>query len=230
MGMRWRIGDGKSINIYNENWLPGRGSAKVVSLHVHALEGAQVAALINPDTRTWNQNMLQQHFLSFEANRYKLLCEEENASDASSSDSLKQDIFWRCIWKLCILNKIKLFLWRACSNALPTKENLKRRKILDDAKCSACLSAQENTFHAIWSCELLHHIWNPCFNWIRTKHPLIQDVQELVDLVGQRTGNLELLAVVAWFIWNHRNQLRLNEKGLASDKIFQAAKLHLSKF
>lgn len=140
MGMRWRIGDGKSINIYNENWLPGRGSAKVVSPHVHALEGAQVAALINLDTRTWNQNMLQQHFLSFEAYHintiplcwtvqndcliwpacnsgeysiktgYKLLCEEENDSDASSLDSLKQDIFWRRIWKLRIPNKIKLFL------------------------------------------------------------------------------------------------------------------------
>ena len=54
-GMRWRIGDGKSINIYNDNWLPGKGSARVVSPHVSTLEGAHVAALINPDTRTWNQ-------------------------------------------------------------------------------------------------------------------------------------------------------------------------------
>ena len=62
----------KSINIYNENWLPGKGSAKVVSPHAPALEGAQVAALINSDTRTWNQNMLQRHFLSFEADRIKM--------------------------------------------------------------------------------------------------------------------------------------------------------------
>lgn len=49
-------------------------------------------------------------------------------------------------------------------------------------------------------------------------------------MVGQRSDNLELFAVVAWFIWNHRNRLRLNEKGLAIDKIFQAAKLYLSDF
>ena len=115
--------------------------------------------------------MLQQHFLSFEADQiktvslcwtvqkdclrwpacnsgeysvktgYKLLCEEENSSVASSSDRLKHDLFWKCIWKLCIPNKIKLLLWQVCSNALPTKENLKKRKILDDAKCSACHSA-----------------------------------------------------------------------------------------
>ena len=118
-GMRWRIGDGKSINIYNDNWLPGKGSARVVSPYVSTLEGAHVAALINLDTRTWNQNMLQQHFLSFEADRiktiplcwtvqkdcliwlacgngeysvktgYKLLCEEDDPSAASGLDRSK---------------------------------------------------------------------------------------------------------------------------------------------
>ena len=77
---------------------------------------------------------------------YKLLCEEENSSVALSSDRLKQDLFWKRIWKQRIPNKIKLFLWQVCSNALPTKENLKKRKILDDAKCSACHSTQESTF------------------------------------------------------------------------------------
>ena len=117
-----------------------------------------------------------------------------------------------------------------CSNALPTKENLKRRKVLDDAKCSACLSAQESTFHAIWSCELLHQIWNPCFGWVRTEHPRIQEVQELVYLVGLWKESLELFAVVVWFIWNHRNWLRLNEKGIETDRIFSTAKEYLSEF
>ena len=103
---------------------------------------------------------------------------------------------------------------------MPTKENLKKRKVLDDAKCSACLLAQENTLHAIWDCEMLHQIWAPCFNWIRTEYPRVRDAQDLIHLVGQRINSLELFAVVAWFIWNHRNRLRLNEKGLATDIIF----------
>ena len=124
-GMRWRIGDGKSTSIYNDNWLPGRGSAKVVSPHAPTLEGAQVAAFINPDSMTWNQNMLQQHFLSFEADRiksiplcwtiqedcliwpaggsgeysvksgYKILCKNEDSGATSSSDRSEQDLFWK---------------------------------------------------------------------------------------------------------------------------------------
>ena len=55
-------------------------------------------------------------------------------------------------------------------------------------------------------------------------------MQELIHLVGQQTIDLELFAVVAWFIWNHRNRLRLNEKGIATDKILHAAKEYLSDF
>nr|POE83460.1 putative ribonuclease h protein [Quercus suber] len=258
--MRWRIGDGESINVYDDNWLPGKGSAKVLSPQSGALEGARVAALINSDTRTWDQNVLQQHFLSFEACRiraiplcwtdqedsliwpackdgnysakmgYQLLCESEISGVASSSDSSEQSLFWKRIWKLHIPNKIKMFLWRVCSNALPTMANLKKRKILEDANCKACHVAEENTLHAIWDCEKLHHIWFPCFSWVRTEVPQFQDVQELIYLVGQRRDSLELFVVVAWFIWSHRNKLRLNEKGLATDRILQAAKTYLLEF
>ena len=123
--------------------------------------------------------MLQQHFLSFKADciksiplcwtiqddcliwptggsgeysvksGYKILCEDEDSGAILSLDRSEQDLFWKRIWRLRLPNKIKLFLWQVCSNASPTKENLKRRKILDDAKCSACLSAQESIFHTI---------------------------------------------------------------------------------
>ena len=49
-------------------------------------------------------------------------------------------------------------------------------------------------------------------------------------MVGQWIEKLELFAIVAWFIWNHRNKLRLNEKGLASNRILQATMLYLSDF
>ena len=42
MGMQWRLGDGKSIDIYNDNWLPRKGPAKIISPHVPILQGALV--------------------------------------------------------------------------------------------------------------------------------------------------------------------------------------------
>nr|POE70745.1 hypothetical protein CFP56_36531 [Quercus suber] len=55
-------------------------------------------------------------------------------------------------------------------------------------------------------------------------------MQELINLVGQRAKRLELFGVVAWFIWNQRNKLGLNEKGLSSDRIFETARMYLSNF
>ena len=98
-----------------------------------------------------------------------------------------------------------------------TKVNLKKRKVLEEAKCSACLLDQETTLHAIWSCEKLTNIWAPCFSWVRTEYPFLQDMQELINVVRQRENSLELFRVVAWFIWNQRNKLRLNERGLPTE-------------
>lgn len=55
-------------------------------------------------------------------------------------------------------------------------------------------------------------------------------MQELINLVGQRAKNLELFGVVACFIWNQRNKLRLNERALSSEKMVEAAKVYLSDF
>ena len=52
----------------------------------------------------------------------------------------------------------------------------------------------------------------------------------MINLLGQEVQRLELFGVVAWFIWSHRNRLRLNEKGLPSEKIFEAAKVYLSGY
>ena len=57
-GMRWRIEDGKSINIYDDNWLPGEGTPTIISPRALELEGAKVSALISVDTGTWDQNIL----------------------------------------------------------------------------------------------------------------------------------------------------------------------------
>ena len=39
-----------------------------------------------------------------------------------------------------------------------------------------------------------------------------------------------MFATVAWFIWSHKNKLRLYESSLAPDRIFRAACSYLSEF
>ncbi|XP_023897961.1 uncharacterized protein LOC112009845 [Quercus suber] len=120
-----------------------------------------VAALINESTRSWRTNVIEHVFEPAKAaiikgiplcsfsqqdkliwpftpsgqytvkSGYRFLYEGSAPTQASTEDSL----FWKKIWDLEVPNKVKNFVWQACKEALPTKENLYRRKIAQDALC-----------------------------------------------------------------------------------------------
>ena len=48
------------------------------------------------------------------------------------SDKGKMAGLWKLVWQLKCPNKIKLFLWRACKNILPTNLSLVSRKVGSD--------------------------------------------------------------------------------------------------
>ena len=61
---------------------------------------------------------------------------------------------------------VKHFLWHACPNLLPTKQNLKKRKILIGDGCDFCVGNQENMLHCLWDCVALRVVWDVDFSWI----------------------------------------------------------------
>lgn len=57
------------------------------------------------------------------------------------------------------LPKIKHFLWRALSNALPTGLNLYRRKLLKSLICTLCGEFEESVEHCILLCAWTECTW-----------------------------------------------------------------------
>ena len=51
----------------------------------------------------------------------------EAAKLGEGSGRLGNVQFWKTVWNLQVPNASKVFLWRACSNILPTKDNLHKR-------------------------------------------------------------------------------------------------------
>lgn len=116
---------------------------------------------------------------------YQLLCELETIEGASSSSSAMQKGFWSRIWKLKIPNKMKIFCWRACSEALPTLKNLHRQKVLDSTLCSAYGEHEESTLHALWNYAIVQPIWGPRFNALRSDAHEFSSFSDLVCMIGQ---------------------------------------------
>ena len=150
---------------------------------------------------------------------YKLLCEDSLRGEASSSNFAANMVFWFGIWKLKMPRELKHFLWRACTNSLPTKVNLMKRKVLVDPLCHYCGKQPEDIMHALWGCESIKHVWCDEFSWVNE----FEASQGLfADLIGhylQKPRVRKLFATTAWFLWTHRNKTRLNESTLPSSNI-----------
>ena len=70
-GARYRVGNGQTIRIYQDRWLPGDGLGKVISPPSLLSADARVANIIDADLGWWNVYLLERVFLLFEAQKIK---------------------------------------------------------------------------------------------------------------------------------------------------------------
>ena len=123
-----------------------------------------------------------------------------------------------------IPNKVKIVLWRACFDALPTKVSLQKIKVLDNSLCNECQIAPGDSFHALWSCEALNFVRLPKFSWLRSRYPKLRSVSDL-SVIVKESARLDVFAMVAWSVWFRRNKLRCNEQSLPMHKVFESTTL-----
>lgn len=155
--------------------------------------------------------------------------EELRIDGASSSIQSAASSVWDGIWKLKVLGRIKHFLWKACTNSLATKVNLMKWKILNDSICQLC-GKFHDTKHALWDCEAVKRVWCKEFSWINPLEAAHGTFLDLVDRLMSRPSVTELFATMAWFIWTHRNKVRLREKTISLGSIDEAASSFLQQF
>ena len=161
---------------------------------------------------------------------YQLLCELDGIEEASASYNEKTRNFWRSIWQLRVPNKVKIFLWRACTDALPTKVNLQKRRVLDNTVCSLYQKALEDVFHAMWSYEAIQSIWLSSFSWLQDQTNQLKTILDLVSVILIASVRVDVFAMVAWSVWCRRNKLRCNEQTLPIHKVIESALTMLFKF
>lgn len=183
-GCRWRIGDGKSVGIWQDFWLPRQSTPQVLSPPLEFLSEARVEILIEESERKWNHGLIDGIFTEKEAklikslplsqtapedsifwphtnnrvytskSRYRVLKQEASTEAANTHPEVGKNL-WHSIWSLQVPNKVKYLPWRATRESLPTKQNLQRRTITDCSLCDRCKLEPETALHATWSCPKL---------------------------------------------------------------------------
>ncbi|KAL9831046.1 putative reverse transcriptase zinc-binding domain-containing protein [Arabidopsis thaliana] len=121
------------------------------------------------------------------------------------------------IWKQNAPPKIKHFWWRAVHNALPTADNLKKRKVTIDDTCQSCGEAPEDVNHLLFQCRVSREVWqhtplqSPSGN-ILMLNSLIQNVELLRNLNHDPRKDASLFPFIGWRIWKMRNDIIFNNK------------------
>ena len=111
---------------------------------------------------------------------------------------------WKEIWQMKAPPKVKNFIWRACCNALPTKQALMRRKIIANPICERCKTVVKDTEHALWSCSELDVVWADQDAWSFKYEIEYIGVKELLSWMIGEGESLELFTYTAWNAWNQR--------------------------
>lgn len=54
---------------------------------------------------------------------------------------------WKALWRAKVPGKVKICIWRGCLNALPTRVNLKVKKVVMDDCCVICGTVPKTVKH-----------------------------------------------------------------------------------
>ncbi|KAK3198084.1 hypothetical protein Dsin_021499 [Dipteronia sinensis] len=115
--------------------------------------------------------------------------------------------WWQSFWKTRIPIKIKIFVWKACHDWIPTMVNIARRGVPTDGLCGSCMNSNETTLPSLWDCDKLKHIRG---EWWHGRNPLRSKYSNFFDLDCDisclvNSEEMEFFYVLVWRIWFCRN-------------------------
>ena len=93
-----------------------------------------------------------------------------------------------------------MFTWRACSRALPTKVNLKKRKVVDTSVCDQCGCVNKDEVHSILDCVQVREVWEHSCADVRNKYLNVENMCDLVSIMKAEGKNMEVFVMSAWLI------------------------------
>ncbi|XP_050220937.1 uncharacterized protein LOC126671230 [Mercurialis annua] len=135
---------------------------------------------------------------------------------------------WQNIWLLKIYPRIKVFIWRALHEALPTGEALFIRFNID-VKCVHCGSA-ESLSHMLFLCPFAQKIWFasplgllPQHFPILSFHLLWQYLSNALLTQDPSKESLQLACFVCWYIWKCRNKLLFENEIQSEEQVVRDA-------
>ncbi|GJY06948.1 ribonuclease H-like superfamily protein [Tanacetum coccineum] len=159
-----------------------------------------------------------------------------SVNEVASSSSFHNPEFWKKVWNIKVMPKIKTFWWRVCSNALATRENLYKRNCSSSPLCQICNSQVETIEHMFFECPWTKSMWFGSNYGLRANNlsgDFISRISSLIDIFPSKSQALKLLASIAITSWNickARNKFIFEHTPLCLSQVISALNVMQSEF
>ncbi|CAN0855442.1 LINE-1 retrotransposable element ORF2 protein [Linum grandiflorum] len=177
------IGNGTSFGSAEYPWIPINDGVFATDA---AYGNTRPAEWIDPNTRTWNRNLLKDTFPTDTADHIASIAigppemgdswkwmptvsgeftvrTAYHAYRAARSPTIlmEEDIKkqWTSLWRLPIPPRVRFFLWRCAANCQATTSNLHQRGCAHTSLCPLCHLDEETTTHCLFLCPEATTTW-----------------------------------------------------------------------
>ena len=182
--MCYKVGDGRSINIWDDPWVPKEPDFRTKLKTRVAPNNLLVVEFIHHDSRQWDREkifdlfktrstirILNIHILA--SSKCDTLCRGLSPSSEftvksaymlkmqQSSTSLgpMHEEYWKMLWKSKMHERLKLLLWRIVCKSLLVQEILSKRFPIPNISCPVYGEEVETVEHVFIRCPITIQAW-----------------------------------------------------------------------
>lgn len=116
------------------------------------------------------------------------------------------------MWKIQTMPKIRVFIWKPLSEALPVADLIIKRGMKVDERCQICGMDGESIQHVLFQCPVARYVWAisgiPQPEFELQKGYLLANINYLTQIKKQPNGEAEDKRAwpwIIWFLWKSRN-------------------------
>lgn len=246
-GYRWRVGNGTSISVWRDPWLPNDTSPFLQTPMSDYLSEAKVESLLNMSKTNWDGEILTDIFSQHDVQQIKCIPIAENqpadriiwTTEDKGEYTVKccyrilqgtmlvsQKPFWTRMWKMRLPPKIKAFFWKLCSGILPTTVLLRTKMVQVSPVCILCNGDHETTLHLFVRCPFARQCWDTIGDIDYWNGQTFLEWMES-NFLKFSDSKLCLLISVCWKIWEARNEKLWNHTIVLAHAVLGGAQAFL---
>jgi hypothetical protein len=122
-------------------------------------------------------------------------------------------IYLPVMWKINVPSRIHVFLWLVANNKILTRDNLAKRREVNDRSCLFC-SESELVLHLLYECCVARNLWEIVAEIVGL--PVVTDFESMAKwwTRSKKYNPVTVIYTAAiWVLWNLRNKLCFHGHG-----------------